>query len=60
MNRYNRFNVSKKQIISVGWIDETIYPELVKNKEIINELQYLIDKQKWQLFNSVKKLLPIY
>ena len=58
MSIYNRFNVSNKQIICVGWIDETIYPEfqeLVKNKEIINELKGLIDKQKWQLFNSVKK-----
>lgn len=60
MSRYNRF--TKYNI--VGWIDETIYPELdvlIKNKEIIiKELKDLMDKQtrtETPILNSKKCLV---
>ena len=63
MSRYNRFTRSNKQINIVGWIDETIYPELDvlnknKNKEIIiKELQTLLDKKKWHQYSLGKQTI---
>ena len=60
MSRYNRFTKSN----IVGWIDETIYPELdvlIKNKDIIiKELKGLMDKQtrtETPILNSKKCLV---
>ena len=56
MSNYNRFTRSNKLSNIVGWIDETIYPELdvlIKNKEIIiKELQEVIKSHMWHTFDT--------
>ena len=60
MSRYNRFTKSNKHFNIVGWIDETIYPELdvlIKNKEIIiKELQEVIKSHMWHTFDIDRKV----